>query len=314
MTLAAGIWILGASDPEMAEIERVLLAAGERVEYAVSADGTRVHPGNAYRAVGPTAEVLVDAAIYTVECRIAGVTPVRAIDHHSPGDHGFGRGPQEFLPASSLGQVLSELAAFGRWDSAAEVDSVHYSAPGSIYHVDGRWVVDGLYGSSPVPRRIVQAAAADHCLGAAYRGECPGVDPDALMEWRAASRAAFQGVSTAEVLARVEAAAEELRAASELVLSEAGEGLVVRDMRRDQPVPELPEAATRLGISYISGPLIGPDGRRKYTLSGTAEVVEAFLGGWAARNGLVDLYGDPARGFAGGYADLPGERSSGTVA
>jgi hypothetical protein len=33
-------------------------------------------------------------------------------------------------------------------------------------------------GSVWIPRRYVLAAAADHCLTAAYRGECPGVDPD----------------------------------------------------------------------------------------------------------------------------------------
>src|SRR5690606_42081711 len=44
-----------------------------------------------------------------------------------------------------------------------------------------------------IPDRYVLAAAADHCLAAAYRGECPGVDPDALMRWRVESRAAFQG-------------------------------------------------------------------------------------------------------------------------
>ena len=36
------------------------------------------------------------------------------------------------------------------------------------------------------------SAAADHCLGAAYQGLCPGVDPDELMQWRVESRAKFQ--------------------------------------------------------------------------------------------------------------------------
>src|SRR5690606_4181877 len=34
------------------------------------------------------------------------------------------------------------------------------------------------------PDSPVFAAAADHCLAAAYRGECPGIDPNALMRWR----------------------------------------------------------------------------------------------------------------------------------
>lgn len=44
------------------------------------------------------------------------------------------------------------------------------------------------------------------------------------------------------------------------------------------------------------------DGRLKYTVSGEAATIRTFLAGGAAALGLVDTYGDPARGFAGGYA------------
>lgn len=80
-----------------------------------------------------------------------------------------------------------------------------------------------------------------------------------------------------------------------------GPEVCVADMRRDKPVPELPEAAARYGYAYVSGPLASPDGREKITCSGEAHVVDAFLRHWAEREGLEDLYGDPARGFAGGY-------------
>lgn len=76
----------------------------------------------------------------------------------------------------------------------------------------------------------------------------------------------------------------------------------VADMRRPEPIPELPEAATRLGIGYLSGPLIGPDGRKKYTVSGSVVEVRAFFA-WAEREDLVDAYGDPERGFAGAYEE-----------
>ena len=79
-------------------------------------------------------------------------------------------------------------------------------------------------------------------------------------------------------------------------------GVYVRDMRRDKPVPELPEAAMRMGASYISGPLVGSDGRAKFTVSGSPATVRAFIEVYAPGQGLVDTYGDPARGFAGGYA------------
>ena len=60
----------------------------------------------------------------------------------------------------------------------------------------------------------------------------------------------------------------------------------------------------RMGVAYVSGPIVGPDGRRKITCSGRSGHIESFLRHWAPSQGLVDTYGDPARGFAGGY--LPG--------
>jgi hypothetical protein len=120
------------------------------------------------------------------------------------------------------------------------------------------------------------------------------------MRWRAESRAAFQQRSVEEVLADIESAQAELRRAL-LIELDGPSSIAVADMRRDEPVPELPEAAMRLGVSYISGPLIGPDGRCKVTCSGRAEHVRAFLDHWAPAQGLVDTYGDPQRGFAGGY-------------
>src|SRR5690606_33870026 len=170
-----------------------------------------------------------------------------------------------------------------------------------------------------IPAAIIFAAAADHCLGAAYRGECPGVDPDELMRWRAESRARFQGRSVGEILADIEATTSALReayACDPLLLEEPGSGCGdpqcschldavprVADMRRGPPWPELVEASCRTGIGYVAGPLRSPDGRRKITCSGDAQQIRAFLDHWASRQGLVDCYGDPARGFAGGYLE-----------
>lgn len=381
------IWVLGAPDPEMEMIERTLRECGERVAYALDERGERVTPATAYRCPVPAPE---GATVYAVEC--IDVLPdgwVR-IDHHRPGDPGYGRPPSEFLAASSLGQVIAELARLGRlpgplvssyewvgdweeekraafrwfhWETEARTAFSggalfeRFRTPYRISPCDGYYIlarrVSGVveFAASPdemrdagavrvapdkivrvhIPHDLVLAAAADHCLGAAYRGECPGVDPDALMRWRAESRARFQGRTVEEVLADVERAQAALRAAPELVLSEhicewhlgrPGSGgdcvneagtaysedpcsaVVVRDMRQpvDQlPTRELPEAATRLGIGYVSGPLVGPDGRQKITCSGTADQVRAFLDHWAPSQGLVDAYGDPQRGFAGAY-------------
>lgn len=255
-------WILGASDPEMARIEMVLQHAGQAVAYATLA-GSRVRPDQAYRADGTTPPVPDGALAMLVEC--GGPVADRLVvvgryDHHRPGDPGYGRPPAEYLDASSLGQILVRL------------------------------------GRTPTDEdRLV--AAADHCLEAAYRGACPGVDPDRLMRWRLESRAAFQRRSVEELARQVETARAVLAQAPPLVL---GEGVPpVADLRQAGYVPELPEAAAREGRAFVA---VSPDGTRLICQAGTPEQIRAFLA-WAQAHGLRDPYGDPARGFAG--AALP---------
>src|SRR5690606_39073597 len=67
-------------------------------------------------------------------------------------------------------------------------------------------------------------------------------------------------------------------------------------------VAELPEAAAREGVAFLSL-VTNRDGRRKVVLGGYTkpETVRAFMTEWGPALGLVDIYGDPARGFAGGY-------------
>jgi hypothetical protein len=68
-----------------------------------------------------------------------------------------------------------------------------------------------------------------------------------------------------------------------------------------QPIPELPEAAVREGICFLSV-VTDRDSRKKVVCqSGSPDQIRAFLDNWAPAHGLIDTYGDPARGFAGGY-------------
>jgi hypothetical protein len=138
-------------------------------------------------------------------------------------------------------------------------------------------------------------AAADHCLRAAYQGECAGVSSSGLAKWRIQSRAGFQTRSVEDVLKDIELAKECLARAPLLSLGEES----VSDMR-GPACPELPEGSMRLGLSYIAGPLSDPSGRKKIVCSGTAEQIAAFFE-WAKKEGLTDAYGDPARGFAGAF-------------
>lgn len=396
--------ILGAPDPEMNAIEDLGRQVGAEIRYALSARGTRVRADEAYQTVGITASLHMDrrsmdaplppGTVYAVECDGPAI-PADAIriDHHRPGDPGYGRPPSEFLSASSIGQVIAELARIGRLPMGPLVSSYewvgdweerqraafrwfHWEAEartafsgGALFEMfrtpyrlapcDGYYIlarrVSGVveFAASPdemrdagavrvapdmlvrvhIPHDLVLAAAADHCLGAAYRGECPGVDPDALMRWRVESRAAFQRRAPAEILADIEAAREILREAPLVRLATEpwepacgvhgrsgacwqsgagdptartdecyalGDPLAVVDLR-GRSIPELPEASAREGICFVAD-LPSPDGRVKVVCqSGSPEQIEAFMTVWAPAQGLTDIYGDPAQGFAGGY-------------
>lgn len=293
-------WILGASDPEMARIEEVLLEEGIAYYAATARGAVRVTPRDAYAS-----EIVVEFACVLVECGGPSLDEHCAyrIDHHREGDRGFGRPPAEYMDGSSLGQVLAVL------------------------------------GREPTEEdRLV--AAADHCLAAAYAGHCPGVDPDSLHAHRCAERGAWlsRGPGSGRDEAR-EAVALAARAtttvldhagplawadavrgagsATTSVLAEAPTillgGVEVLDLRELGTLPELPTALVRSGQAavYRMVPLAGArDPRAKVGIIGAGEgsvpgraPVAAFLAGEGPAAGLGDLYGDPARGFAGGYEE-----------
>jgi len=198
------MWILGASDPEMAAIEELLTEAGEAFQYA-TCDGCRVTTGNAYRADW------VQNGTHYVECDGPSNAASHYFDHHRPGDYGYGQPPRNFFGASSIGQVWYYL--LGAWrlpgcDMPTRLPGqASFDLPaGIIIHLPREMNLaeddceDGLMTppsrrGSPLPanrrafisRDLLNSAAADHCLAAAYRGECPGVDPDELVKWRVAN-------------------------------------------------------------------------------------------------------------------------------
>ncbi len=172
------LWILGASDPKMAAIEDLLTESGQGYLYA-AVDGVRCPSGNAYRADSTLA---TDGRVYRpipggvnphsivyVECEIPGLprAPEQVIDHHRPGDPGFGAPPAEFMRAASIGQVVSRLAEAGRlpaeWPSG-EIDPEDPEDDGTIWsHTDAagitRWSVATLGGwYRDIPADIVASA------------------------------------------------------------------------------------------------------------------------------------------------------------
>ncbi|NTW14670.1 MAG: hypothetical protein HGA31_06645 [Candidatus Moranbacteria bacterium] len=137
------LFVLGAQDPEMDRIWEVLGKYGIAIDYATK-DGKRVHPGNAYMA--DNAFLLPDTFVVFVECSVIGFMPDCRIDHHRPGDPGYGKGPEAYWEASSLGQMYALLGV-----PPEEGDRV--------------------------------LAAMDHCFNSAMKGMCPGV-PAGIVEER----------------------------------------------------------------------------------------------------------------------------------
>ncbi|HEU0197537.1 MAG TPA: hypothetical protein VFQ88_10025 [Nevskiaceae bacterium] len=262
------LFVLGAADPEMNAIE-ALLESLAIPHMRATVRGKRVYPANAYRATAPTValEALARGGhVYLVECVDPAPPGAVRIDHHRPGDRGYGRPPPEFWSASSLGQTVAALTG-------------------------------DLKLSVEVTPRMRLIAAADHCLGDAYAGHCPGVTPDALLRWHVASRAAFERRDPAAVLEDLRTTHEVLQTAPRVTL--AGD-LEVVDVRH-QRVPELLIAAARDGQCVLSA-VTTRDGRTKVgCLVGSQAQITAFMQEWAPAHGLVDLYGDPVRGFAGAY-------------
>lgn len=249
-------FILGAPDPEMQAIEELVLAHGHQVVYATSG-GRRCLPLNAYVADNLTGPVGPwDQGVVWVECALQFAVPrIEIIDHHQPGDFGYGMAAQFYWEASSLGQCCAML------------------------------------GVEKTPK-LALIAAADHCLTHAYAGQCSDIDPDELLRFRAKIRATFQKRSQENVLSDITNAIDRLQSSDKRVIA----GIEVVDLGTDN-LPELGEAAAFAGQPALIQ-THAQDGRRKLRLlSAPAAVIKE----WMATCGLHGVYGDPERGYAGGY-------------
>lgn len=145
-------------------------------------------------------------------------------------------------------------------------------------------------GLEPTPlQRVI--CAADHCPDAAYQGRCPGVSPDDMYHWRAESKSATWGISVEEFHRRVEAAHQRLREAERIEVA----GTMVAWL--PDAADETPEASARYHIPFIYTKQ-ERDGRTKVGILGAPPEAIAL---WLRDSGLQDTYGNPFRGYAGGY-------------
>ncbi len=267
------LFVLGADDPEMREMERILAWEKRNFQYAMK-DGKRVHPGNAYQA-----DRIENAdQVICIECQptsVLSMFDVIFIDHHRPGDRGYGLPPSQFWQASSLGQLCEYLGV------SMEVGS----------------------------HDNVVLAAMDHCPAAAIRGECPDVTAEEVLNRKVEEIAKAIGVSGDAVRDRISELSERLETAP--IVEIGGQGL--KDMRAydtgsgyslDYLCSQVAALASGYGVLLLTHDR--GDSREKWTIVGhcTPQCVESFIKEWAPAQGLTGIYGVPNRGYAGGYLPL----------
>lgn len=259
-------FILGAPDPEMNRIERVLSDLNLKFEYAM-VNGVRCHPGNAYKADKPAA----DGYYVEVECepRIASGRVVARCDHHREGDFGYDLGPAAYWGASSIGQLWALL--------------------------EKEFTYEELIDAFGEDRFLV--AASDHCPVHASLGLCPEVEPHALFNFRMANKARYWNKTLEEVMTEIR---ESLNMVNELHVKTFVNGDVID--ATGVTIPHLPDVITHPSIALPAQyTMVDPSGRTKVGLIGT--INPALVEEWMNYNKdkLVDIYGSPARGYAGGY-------------
>jgi len=141
--------------------------------------------------------------------------------------------------------------------------------------------------------RIV--AAADHCLMHAYQGRCPGVSVEELRAWRTSSRAAARGLQEGELTQQIAQASVTLKSAERIEMG----GVPVAFL--EEVPPETAEASARDGVPYAYVTKRADGTRKAGIQSAPPEAIRA----WMEHCGLRGIYGDPQRGFAGGYFPEP---------
>lgn len=324
------LWILGAPDAEMAAIGSLLRDSGQSFTYALAPDRqgalTRVAPGQVATNVACTQE----AGAEVIAIEVAGPWGQAHIDHHDEAERASW-GPECFLQASSLGQVIERVAQLGHIPATwARAGCIADGSPVGYLHqpedAGGAWAVlveDGLVAF--LPTDLVLEAAADHCPAAAIAGLCPGVDPRAFALFLAESkrRQYFPWMSPEDFARELETSRATLLAAPEV------EGLpYVRDLRHLEPgtVPAQGSgecypaeflvgvvAGIFEGLGFIcrirrrDGKLaLRSNGHGQGTLAGTRPA-ELFLSNPAAfgcgprfPDGQDASYGNPIRGYFGG--------------
>ena len=266
------IFLLGAEDPELVAIRQVLTDAGEQWVNLMKG-GYRVTPRTAYEAEPVQALKLahmydpeVRPVVYLVEGRPEGLSGFETvvIDHHHPGDPGYGKPPAQYTEASSLGQVHAVINL-------------------------------GLTQDERM------CAAADHCLRSAYEGKCPGVTPTALALWRAKSRSKFIGVSLEEYQEQVNQARAKVLALPTIKIK--GHPFRDARDQQIKELPEA-SAQMCTAVLYATPPSKGKFKEGVLSGTPKEIRLWKYWATSRGANELSGVYGDPERGIAGGFGTV----------
>ncbi len=315
------ILIFGAEDEEMRRnvaLARQLPVSTTFVRFA-TVDGVGVTSSNAYLAdftqdialaiEFAVARELKDGSVTTivlVECgfnpdqvKLAGKNVV-VLDHHREGDWGFSRPAREAIQASSLGQLLRFFALkklLGYVKEARKLPAAEVTGfqAGQVVAVDGRLLVTSFNGTYELPVELAYVAALDHNPGAVYQGKVPGLNPGKAVAFRNELRAKFKGITVAELNKLMYRARAMMRNAPVVDIA----GKPVLDLR-GMKVPDSHEVSAQDGVAVMYS-LMDRSGRRKEGIIGASEDVIDVWMSVAEQSGLSDMYGAPARGYAGGY-------------
>ena len=313
------LFILGAPDDEMDAIKDILEALQVPYMLALDEHGKRVSlrsankvsiakPAAVYFRYGvndpPPADKTFDGGMTTtpwtdntythvfwVEC-----TPLQLheqwitnncdkqyyINHHRPEDVGYGLPPEQYWSASSLGQVINTLRCPPRGLQIVSKNNLDVN----VVIQPRLWLLEHI-------------AAADHCLRAAYKGQCPGILPVSLRMWRLMSSSKQQNLSIdycihhqRQQIAEVLALPKCCLGAKPDTISEL-ESYLIKDAT-GMNIYNAPELAYILDISIMFK-------RRNFICITNAEpwVIDLWVERYA-RDKLTDIYVDRMNGEASG--------------
>lgn len=281
-------FVLGARDPEMDFIERLLRNNGYKVAFACGQNGDRVHYGAAYpsrTAEGPSNKPYVWQV--WIECAPAhggkltlASMDIPFIDHHYPGDPGYECGPADYWKGSSVGQLHIMLGLEGTHEA----------------HV---------------------IAAIDHCINAAYRGECvlkstgEVIAPDEILNRQLMGMCLHTGrpiellKETLETWRkrlrdntptphRTRAGIQHVHEFVHRTITEFWEYLCAREAA-------LIERVCAVVITKFHEPECDPELKLNIVGHPSADFIERFLAGSELYPTVINRYGSPARGYGGGY-------------